>query len=551
MKEHLMTEKDSYLTPLYARDEFLKPAAKAEIPEGSLQPESAYQIMKDELQLDGRPGLNLATFVNTWMDDFAGRLAAENINKNFIDHEEYPQSNLAEKRSIWMLAKTYGTDFSYTGSKGAKVSEIDPDLAKGMYGAATIGSSEAIMLGLTAHKCAWKKRHMKNLKKDPSLVDTQDVPVVLVSAHAHTCFHKFCNYFGAVPLFVKMQENQYSVTKADITAILKTDLTDSESPYARAIQDAIQYLDLSKQKGRTIGELVMAVGAIVATTFTGNADPVVEIGDAINEYCADHTHGKQLDLNIPIHIDGASGGFVLPFSENGSDIAFGFKVHERVGSINTSNHKFGMTYPGMGSVIFRNGDVVDPSLVYDIAYLGGSFKDYTVNFSRGSSPILLQYYNFLRLGKQGYRELIDACLKNAQAFSSGLNDLEVQIEKNKILSGLFEIISDVNHFPIVVFKWKAGAKRTWSLTDLSDALREQGWIVPAYVLPVDSPEETPEEIGRRGEKAVRVMRAVFNQKVSADRGAALIKAIITSIQSLEKSARTNILPKPIFHGGKC
>ena len=518
---------DTYLSkiPLYGREEFAEAVSKTVIPEAPMAGDSAYRLISDELLLDGRTGLNLATFVNTYEDEWGLRLACDNLGKNFIDHEEYPAANLAEKRSIWMLAKELGTDFG---------KETDPDTAKGMYGSATIGSSEAVMLGLIAHRYRWQQQNAVNF--DKGRADAQDRPIVLMSAHVHTCWHKYCNYCNAMPLFVEIDKAPYTVSATTIAQILDTKIEDKKSPYAAAVRNYMKYR--SPQKNRTIGELVMAVGAVVGSTFTGNSDNVSKIGAAIDRYCAKPA-SKRLKLDIPIHVDAASAGFVLAFSKNGKAVPFDFNAAKRVKSINISNHKYGMSLPGMGSVIFRDAGVVDPSLVYDIRYLGGSFTDYTMNFSRGASMILLQYYNFLRFGRTGYARIVDNCIHNANAFLTAVN-------KNATLRPLFRNISDIAHLPIVVLTFKSEKQRpSWTLTQLSDELRMRGWIVPAYVLPKTSPEQvlTPSE-------SLSVLRIVVQQKVSEDMLNMLVNDMATAVEKLAGTKDAAHTP-PRFAGHRC
>ncbi|NET61736.1 MAG: hypothetical protein F6K47_38135, partial [Symploca sp. SIO2E6] len=466
-----MSSGDSYLTPLRGRPEFANPIPKKTVPENPMAPDSAYQLITDELLLDGSPGLNLATFVNTYQDEWGRKLALNSLNKNFIDHEEYPKSGLAEKRSIWMLAQELGTQFQ-TG-------DDDPDTSQNFYGSATIGSSEAVMLGLIAHKYKWNQINYQNLEAGKA--DPQDRPVVLMSAHVHSCWDKFCRYYGALGLYVEIDSFPYTISGDKVSEILNTRIEDPDSPYAKSVKKYMKYLN--HQGDRTIGELVMTVGAVVGTTFTGNSDQVAEIDTAVEQYCKNKS---DLNLDIPIHVDAASAGFVLLFSDNGEDIPFKFGETQRVRSINISNHKFGMTYPGMGSVIFRDASVVPDELIFNITYLGGGFKDYTVNFSRGTSTILLQYYNFLRFGRSGYKSIIRNCLDNAQAFWKGL-------KTSPTLKDLFKNISDVDHLPIVVLTWADGiGQQQWNLKHLSDELRMSGWIVPFYYLPKSSPEDTPD-----------------------------------------------------------
>jgi len=513
-------------TPIYGRPEFTVPAPKAEIPDNPLPPEVVYQLITSELLLDGRNGLNLATFCNEdYTDSWGLKLIVENINKNFIDHEEYPGTNLAEKRSIRMLAKELGTTFA--------PSDTDPDSAIGYYGSATIGSSEAVMLGLIAHKYKWNQNNQQNLINGKA--DPQDRPVVLMSAHVHGCWDKFCNYYGAVPLYIKINDSPYTISGADVSEILNTQIEDPDSPYAKTIKRKLNYLN--NQGNRTIGELVMCVGAVVGTTFTGNSDNVVEIDSAVDEYCKNAPNG--LNIDIPIHVDAASGGFVLMFSKNGSEIPFNFSSTTRVRSINISNHKFGMTFPGMGSVVFRDSSVVDKSLIYNITYLGGSFMDYTVNFSRGSNMILMQYYNFLQFGRSGYQSIINNCLTNTQSFLQ-------ELQQSPVLGTLLKNISDSVHLPIIVLTWADGRTLpSWNLTDLSNELRNTGWIVPSYVLPQASPEDIilPKD-------GTQVLRIVVQQVVSSDKLSKLLIDMENAVQILNRSS-ISTPQRHLFTGYKC
>lgn len=505
-----------YLTPLYGRREFAQGIPKKAIPEGPMPPDSAYQLIRDELTLDGTPSLNVATFVNTWADDWGRRLVEENLGKNFIDHEEYPQSNLVEKRIIWMLGDWYGTEFL---SK-----DTDPDDAKGFYGSATIGSSEAVMLGLITHCRNWQTNNKKNPNRLPL-----DKPFVLMGTHIHSCFDKYCKYYNVGALYVPMSAVKFSLTGEDVAGILNSTIADS--PYFEQIMEACEYpFDYPGLATRTVGELVMAVGGVVGTTYTGNSDEVDLIGEAIEAYCERHS-GSNVD--IPIHVDAASGGFILPFTNATAEkpVLFDFRDVARVKSINVSNHKFGGSLPGMGSVIFRDDTIVDQDyLVYDISYLGGHFKDFTVNFSRGSSMILLQYYNLLRWGKSGYGDVISNCMANAHRLIDG-------IANSDTLKGLFRPISDNDHYPICVFTW-AGGEPDWSLSQFAEELRTFGWIVASYQLPTADPDKPD---------GIDVFRVVVRQVVSADHVDGLVSDMEIAVGNLENR---NGSPRPPFPAGR-
>jgi len=482
--------------PLYGRAVCTEGIPKTSIPDNPMAPDTAYQIIKDELALDGTPALNFATFVNTWVDDWAKRLATENLGKNFIDHEEYPQSNLVEKRIIWMLGELYGTKF--------KCCDTDPDTATGYYGSATIGSSEAVMLGLIAHRKNWQTNNKNNPNRCPL-----DRPFIILSTHAQTCWDKYCKYFDVGALYIEpKEENDYGITGEQVGALLNTTIgaykpINENDP---TIQKFCEYPeDYPGLQSRTVGELVSAVGAIVGTTYAGCSDRVGEINAAVDSYCQAH---MCLKVDIPIHVDAASGGFILPFvnPQTKKPVPFNFRHGKRIQSINVSNHKFGMTIPGMGSVVFRDTNVVPPpsekhpdSLIYDISYLGGSFYDYTVNFSRGSAAILAQYHVLLHWGKAGYQAVINNTMANAKR-------LLKNIRESCILGKLFTPISDNEHYPICVFQW-VGGKTSWTLTEFTEGLRRYNWIVPNYKLPTTNPE-SPD--------GAEVFRVVVRQMVTAN-----------------------------------
>ncbi len=565
MKNSANEEDERYmsLTPVYGRKIFTDSTlSKAELRDHPLPASSVYQLIKNQLLIDAKPGLNLATFCNEACPDRWGvKLIEESINKNFIDHTEYPGSNLAEKRSIRMIAKELGTQFDESSPINKK-QEADQKF----YGTATIGSSEAVMLGLIAHKFIWDMKHrvlLDNYEKIGIKVDPRDKPVVLMSSHVHGCWDKFCRYYGAVPLYIKIDDSPYAINGKLIYEILTTEIDDPNSPYAKEIRKRMGYKE--PQTGRTIGELVMCVGAVVGSTFTGNYDDVKSVDDFVDQYCNEQNKKYNQEqkaifdtayrelyamlhqdtiptkipdfMDIPIHVDAASAGFVLMFSENGSNIKFNFEdCQKRVLSINVSNHKFGMTLPGMGTVVFKNSSVVDKSLIYHIAYLGGSFDDYTVNFSRGSSMIVMQYYNFLRFGRNGYKKIMDNCVNNAEWFIESIHN-------DPYLKRYLKNISNINpddedkkiYLPVIALTWSDEQPSGWDLTDLSDRLAQQGWVVPAYNIPKYSPEDT---------EGIQVLRIVVQQVVSRDKLTMLLESMKDAIKELESDNEAKRLESP-------
>ncbi|NEP60263.1 MAG: hypothetical protein F6K31_25220 [Symploca sp. SIO2G7] len=561
------------LTPVYSRDEVAGDSlnfSEALLPEKPLPPDSVYQMIKNDLLMDAQPGLNLATFCNeAYTDPWGAKIVSESVKKNFIDYTEYPGTILTEKRSIRMIARELGTDFDGDKFNGKEPTDAHEESQQGFYGTATIGSSEAIMLGLIAHKFIWNFKHRVLLKygdeinagaTNPIKVDPLDRPVVLMSSQVHGCWDKFCRYYDAVPLYVECKDSPYSLHDASIiTEILNTKIEDTTSPYAQKIRTAMGYKEGS-QGDRIIGELAMTVGACIGTTFTGNSDNVPAMDNATDEFCNQQNNKYTEEqkskfeekykeeyallypeqkqpptripelIDIPLHVDAAASSFVLMFSSNESAIKFNFKdCPKRVLSINLSNHKFGMTFTGMGSVIFKHSQVVDPSLIYNIPYLGGNFENYTVNFSRGSAMIVMQYYNFLRFGREGYRDIMDKCVENTRWFVEKLQNDSTLKKYFKNVSN-FTMGDTTTHtidLPTIALTWADGvnSSNVWHLTDISDKLAQKGWVVPAYRIPVYSPEDTD---------GIEVLRIVVQQVVTREKLKALLKDMKAVVKEMKK-----------------
>ena len=404
----LPIDSDEVHTPTYAGRWIAADVPKFELPDEGLPAEAAHQLIHDELNLDGNPALNLASFVTSWMEPEADKLALETMAKNLIDQDEYPQTTSVHQRVVTMLARLFNapTDDRPTGT-------------------ATIGSSEAIMLGLLAHKRSWQRR--REAAGEPT-----DHPNMVIGADVHTCWEKFARYFEVEPRIVPMQDGRYVIGP--------------------------------EQAAPLIDERTIAVGAVVCTTFTGQMDDLRGLNDLVARL------ESERGWRIPIHVDAATGGFVLPFSE--PDLEWDFRL-SHVRSINVSNHKFGLVYPGMGTVVFRSTADLPEELVFHINYLGGDMPNYSLNFSRPSNDVVLQYYNFLRLGREGYTRIVTNVLSNAQALASRVDELEE-----------LELLNDASRFPVIAARVRSGSDL--DLAAVSKRVRERGWIVPAYTLPADA-----------------------------------------------------------------
>jgi glutamate decarboxylase len=401
----LLKEEDKSIAPTYGQRELNTTVPKYEMPEGEMLPGTTYNLVHDELMLDGNSRLNLATFVTTWMEPEARQLMAETFDKNMIDKDEYPQTAELEMRCVNMLSRLWNS----------------PDHEEAT-GCSTTGSSEACMLGGMALK--WKWRERMKAKGKPA-----DKPNMVMGIDVQVCWEKFCRYWEIEPRFVPMEKGRYVISAEEVIKLCDEN---------------------------TIG-----VVAIFGTTFTGQYEPVKEINDALEKL------NKKTGWDIPIHVDAASGGFIAPFIQK--DIVWDFRL-KWVKSINASGHKYGLVYPGVGWVIWRDRKELPEDLIFYVNYLGGEMPTFALNFSRPGNQIVAQYYNFLRLGREGYRQIQKSCRDVAMYLSGRIAKL-----------GPFELISNGSDIP--VFAWKLKEKTNFSLYDMAERLRDRGWLVPAYSLP--------------------------------------------------------------------
>jgi len=395
-----------YLTPVFARPAIKDGIPKVEVPEFGADPRIAYQLIHDELMLDGNARQNLATFVTTYMGPEADQLFLESVDKNMIDKDEYPQTAAIEQRCVAMLSNLWHAP---AGEKPT--------------GTSTVGSSEAVMLGGLAMKWRWRQR--RQAAGLPS-----DKPNLVMGINVQVVWEKFCRYWDVEPRYAPIEEGRLHL----------------DAEHAVALVDE-----------NTIG-----VVAILGSTFDGSYEPVKEIAAALDELAANG------GPDVPVHVDGASGGFVAPFIDE--DLEWDFRV-PRVVSINASGHKYGLVYPGVGWVVWRTPEDLPEDLVFHVNYLGGDMPTFALNFSRPGAQVILQYFNFIRLGRFGYKELHQAARDSALYLSS-------EIEK----MGPYELLSDGSELPVFFFRLKPDVKN-YTVYDVSAKLRESGWQVPAYSLP--------------------------------------------------------------------
>jgi glutamate decarboxylase len=392
------------INPLYARPGEVQSVPKLHLPKGELPPDLAYQIVHDELMLDGNARLNLATFVTTWMEPQAQRLMDESVDKNVIDKDEYPQTAELERRCVHMLAGLWHAPGVHAG-----------------VGCSTTGSSEAAMLAGLALKWRWRER-----RRAAGL--PVDRPNLVMGINVQVCWEKFCRYWDVEPRYAMMEGDRRHLTA----------------------ETAVPLCD----------ENTIGVVAVLGSTQDGSYEPVAAIADALQAL----QDGGGPD--VPLHVDAASGGFIAPFIQ--PDLVWDFRI-ERVVSINTSGHKYGLVYPGVGWVVWRERDALPAELIFEVNYLGGSMPTFALNFSRSGSNVIAQYYQLIRLGFEGYRRVQQSCQDTAMSLSARLAKV-----------GPFRLLTDGSELPVFAFTVDPDAG--YSVYDVSDALRKRGWQVPAYSL---------------------------------------------------------------------
>ncbi|MFF3850112.1 glutamate decarboxylase [Streptomyces sp. NPDC002328] len=376
---------------------------KHRLPDTPTPPSTAYQLVHDELMLDGNSRLNLATFVTTWMEPEAGVLMAECRDKNMIDKDEYPRTAELERRCVAMLADLWNAP--------------EPSAA---VGCSTTGSSEACMLAGMALKRRWSKRGPASGAR----------PNLVMGVNVQVCWEKFCAFWEVEPRLVPMEGDRFHL-----------------DPRAAA---------------ELCDENTIGVVGVLGSTFDGSYEPIADLCAALDAL------QERTGLDVPVHVDGASGAMVAPFLDE--DLVWDFRL-PRVASINTSGHKYGLVYPGVGWALWRDGAALPEELVFRVNYLGGDMPTFALNFSRPGAQVVAQYYTFLRLGREGYR----AVQHSAREVARGIADRVAEL-------GDFELLTRGDELPVFAFTTAPGVE-SYDVFDVSRRLRESGWLVPAYTFP--------------------------------------------------------------------
>jgi glutamate decarboxylase len=434
---------------VYGSTDFGEPLPKSGFPDRERNPRFVYSAVSDELMLDGNARQNLATFCQTWEEPEVHRLMDACIDKNMVDKDEYPQTAEIEARCVRMLADLWHAP------EGVAT------------GTSTTGSSEAAMLGGLAMKRRWESRQKAAGKPT-------DKPN-LITGPVQICWHKFTRYWDIEHREIPMGNGRLLMTPEEVLKLCDEN---------------------------TIG-----VVPTLGVTFTGEYEPVKAVSEALDRY------ETETGLDIPIHVDGASGGFLAPFCA--PDLEWDFRL-PRVKSINASGHKFGLAPLGVGWVMWREEADLPDSMVFWVNYLGGNMRDIALNFSRPGGQIVCQYYNFLRLGREGYRKVHEACYRSAAYLADQIAEM-----------GPFEIVYDgdmARGIPAVSWKLKDDTDPGFTLFDLADRLRARGWQVPAYTLPANCNDQA-------------IQRILVRNGVSRDLSTLLIDDMKAALDHLEAYPR--------------
>jgi glutamate decarboxylase len=416
--------------------------------------ETAYELITSELLLDGQARLNLATFVTTWMPSVAAALMAETADKNMIDKDEYPQTAEIEARCVNILADLWNAPEHENAT-----------------GCSTTGSSEAAMLAGMALKWRWRGRREADGKP-------ADRPNLVMGANVQVCWEKFCRYWEVEPRLVPMEGGTFHLTS----------------------ERAVEHCD----------ENTIGVVSILGSTFDGSYEPVKDIAAALERL---HT---EKGIDVPLHVDAASGGFVAPFLV--PELEWDFRL-PRVQSINASGHKYGLVYPGVGWAVWRDQSALPKELVFDVNYLGGHIPTFSLNFSRPGSEVIAQYFMFMSLGRSGYARIMRELQQVAMHIAAGVADM-----------GPYKLISDGSELPVFAFALSPEIEN-YNVFDVSDRLRERGWLVPAYTFPANRQD-------------LSVLRVVVRAGMNIEMADKLLDHLGDQTNALQ--ALSEPLPRPVF-----
>jgi len=380
----------------------------------------------------------------------------ENLSKNFIDVEEYPACGEIESRCVNIIARLFHAPVKDAESQALGVS--------------TIGSSEAIILSVLAAKRRWQ-----NLRKAAG--KPYDKPNIVMNAAVQVCWEKAARYLEVEEKYWYCKENEFAANPKEL-------------------------IDL-------VDENTILVCGILGTTYTGQYEDIKEMDRLIGE------KNKKEGLSVYIHVDGASGGFVAPFAN--PDLVWDFKL-PHVCSINVSGHKYGLTYAGVGWAIWRDKSFLPDEILFTVNYLGSPQVSFTLNFSKSGVHVIGQYYQFLRLGKSGYRNIMN----NLTSTSDWLADKIASIQDEQG-NAKFQLLGDNlggKGLPLVA--WHLKNKEAYDEFAIARTLRSRGWIVPAYTMAPNA-------------GTLKLLRVVIREDFSHRRAQTFLRDLLDTIKSLDKT----------------
>ncbi|WP_283136049.1 glutamate decarboxylase [Rhizohabitans arisaemae] len=428
---------------VYATAAMRAAAPSAGFPEVGMGSGTAYALVRDEMLLDGVARMNLATFCTTWVTPEARSIMDEALVKNIVDKDEYPQTSEMEARCVRMLAELWHAPSPET-----------------TVGTSTTGSSEAAMLCGLAAKFRWRER----MRRAGRPADRPN----FVCGPVQVCWEKFARYFDVEMRRIPLEDDRYVMTPGEI------------APHC--------------------DENTIMVVANFGQTYTGLYEDVATMGEVLDLL------EQERGLDIPLHVDAASGGFLAPFTA--PELEWDFRVG-RVKSVNASGHKSGLAPIGVGWAIWREAADLPEELVFNVSYLGGTMPTFNLNFSRPGGQVIAQYYDFIRLGRDGYRGVQSALYDAAAHLAQGIASF-----------GLFDVIHGGRPDQgIAAVCWRLRSEQNFNLYALADRLRTRGWLVPAYPL-------------AENRQDVVVQRALVRHGFSFDTAEMLLEDIQRSLEHL-------------------
>ncbi|MED6125812.1 Glutamate decarboxylase 4 [Stylosanthes scabra] len=432
------------------------------MPQKSMAKKRAYEKIREDLKVDSKPKMNLASFVTTSMEEECNKLMMESMNKNYVNMDEYPATTDLHNRCVNMIARLFN----------AEIGENENAVGTG-----TVGSSEAIMLAGLAFKKNWQNKRKAQGKP-------YHKPNIVTGANVQVCWEKFAMYFDVELRKVEVREGYYVMDP----------------------NKAVEMVD----------ENTICVAAILGSTYNGEFEDVKLLNHLLLQ------QNNKNGWETPIHVDAASGGFVAPFLY--PELEWDFRL-PLVKSINVSGHKYGLVYAGIGWVIWRTKQDLPQELIFHINYLGAEQPTFTLNFSKGSSQIVAQYYQLIRLGREGYQRVMEKCKENAMVVKQGL-------EK----TGCFNILSKDNGVPMVAFSLKDRSRHGGDEFKISNMLHHHhGWVVPAYPMP-------------SGAEHITVLRVVARAEFSREMAEKLVldmKNVLHELGKIDPASKVTKINKEI------